>query len=239
MRQCEKEHELSDFLCARAEDWIKERFSSSPPLQLGIQLDAARQRLNAAAREQVRLVREGWEIMRSEMVAERELSGMLIRGRIDRIDRHRDSGLIRVLDYKTSDNAESPEKAHIGSLSRNIWGYARVDVNSAGKGWIDLQLPLYRLLLCEKEEFQGRMELGYFNLPKAVSETGVAIWEGLSDALLESAGVCAEGIIENIQRRRFWPPSAKVRYDDFESLFHADIADCINIETFEAFMEGA
>jgi ATP-dependent helicase/nuclease subunit B len=238
MRQCEKEHELSDFLCARAEDWMKERFGSSPPLQLGIQLDAARQRLNAAAREQVRLVRQGWEIMCSEMVAERELSGMLIRGRIDRIDRHRDSGLIRVLDYKTSDNAESPEKAHIGSLSRNIWEYARVNVNGAGKCWIDLQLPLYRLLLCDKEEFQGRMELGYFNLPKAVSETGVAIWEGLSDALLESAGVCAEGVIENIQRRRFWPPSAKVRYDDFEGLFHADIADCINIEIFEAFMEG-
>jgi ATP-dependent helicase/nuclease subunit B len=237
MRRCENEHEFADYLCTQAEDWIKGHFGSSPPLPIRLQLDAARQRLKAAAHEQARLIQEGWETLHSEMVVEGKLAGMLIRGRIDRIDRHPDRGLIRVLDYKTSDYAQSPEKAHIGSLSRNIWGYARVDVNGQEKCWIDLQLPLYRFLLCGREEFGGRMELGYFNLPRAVGETGIVIWEGLSDALLKSAHVCACGIIDNIRERRFWPPKVRVQYDDFERLFPGGIVDSINVETFNAFIE--
>ena len=236
MRRCENEGELRHFLCTEAEDWAARRFGPSPSLQVGIQIDAAKQRLGAAARVQAGLVREGWEILQSEMIVEAELAGMLVRGRIDRIDRHRHSGLIRVLDYKTSDTAQSPEKAHIASLSPDGAEYLRVKVNGKEKRWADLQLPLYIIILQDKGEFRGQIEVGYFNIPKAVNDTGLTIWEGFDDGLLASARACAEGVLEDIRKRRFWPPAAKVPYDDFESLFHAGVAECVNVETFEAFM---
>ena len=237
MRHCENEGELRHFLCAEAEDWTVKRFGPSPSLQVVIQLEAARQRLGAAARVQAGLVRKGWEILRSEMVIEAKLAGMFVRGRIDRIDRHRETGRVRVIDYKTSDKVQSPEEAHIASLSEDAVEYARVKINGKEKRWIDLQMPLYIILLQDKDEFRAQIELGYFNLPKAVNDTGVTLWEGFDDELLGSARACAEGVLRDIRNRRFWPPAAKVAYDDFGSLFYADVAECVNVETIEAFME--
>ena len=236
MRRCENDGKLGEFLCAEAENWVAERFGLSPSLQIKIQLDAAKQRLRAAARVQTDLVREGWEIVDSEAKIETELAGMPISGKIDRIDRHRETGCIRILDYKTSDKAQSPDEAHFGSASRDVADYMMVTINGKEKRWTDLQLPLYRMLLPEKEIFKSPIELGYFNLPKAVSDTGVVIWENFSAELMESARSCAESIVKDIQNRRFWPPVSKVQYDDFESLFPADIPDCINVTAFEVFM---
>ena len=64
----------------------------------------------------------------------------------------------------------------------------------------------------------------------------MVLWVDPSAALLESANACAGGVINDIKGRRFWPPSQKTRYDDFESLFPADPALCINAESFQAFM---
>ena len=236
MRQCENDVKLGEFLYAEAENWVAERFGLSPSLQIKIQLDAAKQRLRAAARVQADLVREGWEIVDSETKIKTELAGMPVSGKIDRIDRHRDTGRIRILDYKTSDDSQKPEATHLGSVSEGVADYMRVDIKSKEKRWTDLQLPLYRMMLFEKAEFQEQVELGYFNLPKAVSDTGVVIWEDFTDELLESATNCAESIVQDIQNRRFWPPMSKVQYDDFESLFSADIPDCIDAAAFGDFM---
>jgi len=105
------------------------------------------------------------------------------------------------------------------------------------KRWIDLQLPLYRILLANEMDFQGQLELGYFNLPKAINDTGITIWENLQEEQLKSAKHCTESVIKDILNRKFWPPTARVQYDDFESLFPADITDCIDTESFEAFMK--
>ena len=80
------------------------------------------------------------------------------------------------------------------------------------------------------------MELGYFNLPKAVTETNVCIWNDFNESLLESARACAEGIIKDVKARRFWPPSAKVQYDDFEKLFPMAASECVDVGDFELFM---
>ena len=236
MRQCEDDDNLSKFLCSEAEVWIVEHFGPTPPLQIKIQLDAAKQRLRAAARAQTRLVKEGWEILDSEVKMETELAGISISGKIDRIDRNSKTGCIRILDYKTSDISQSPEQAHFDSASRDIADYMRITVNGKEKRWVDLQLPVYKILLCARSDIQGQIELGYFNLPKATSDTGVVIWDDFNDDLLESARNCAESIARDIQNRRFWPPVAKVKYDDFESLFPADIPDCIDVAAFETFM---
>jgi len=239
MRRCESDGKLGEFLCAEAENWAAERFGLSPSLQVKIQLNAAKQRLRAAARVQTDLVRQGWEIVDSETKIEAELAGTPISGKIDRIDRHHKSGRIRILDYKTSDKAQSPDEAHLGSASQDVADYMMVAINGKVKRWTDLQLPLYRMLLPQKALFQSPIELGYFNLPKAVSDTGVVIWENFSAELMESARSCAESMVKDIQNRRFWPPVSEVQYDDFESLFPpdtTDIPDYINVTAFEVFM---
>ena len=236
MAKCEDPVKLTEFLCAEADKWATERFGSPLPLQIRIQLDAAKQRLRAAARVQADLVEEGWQILDSEVGMKAALCGMPIGGRIDRIDRHIKTGRIRILDYKTSDTLQKADEAHLGSVVDEVPDYMRVSVDGKEKRWLDLQLPLYRLLLPEDRFSDSMVELGYFNLPKATDETGVVIWEGLDDHLLASARLCAESIVEDIRNRRFWPPIKRVKYEDFESLFPGDIPHCIDVEAFEAFM---
>jgi ATP-dependent helicase/nuclease subunit B len=237
INQCTDSKKLTRFLYARADEWIADRFGPSHPLQVEIQLDAAKQRLAAAARTQTILAREGWEIVKYEEKVEANLYGMLIRGQIDRIDRHRETGQIRILDYKTSDKASNPSEVHIQPLIPGIPEYARVSVNGKERRWLDLQLPLYLMLLSDKDTTGEPIELGYFNLPKATYDTGVAIWQEFDHGLLEAARRCTMGIISNIQNLIFWPPSPKATYDSFEDLFHTDIADCIDLENFKPFME--
>ncbi|MBT4513415.1 MAG: hypothetical protein HOC20_14575, partial [Chloroflexi bacterium] len=232
----ENEQEISQFLHAQAKRWVKERFGETPPLPVQIQLDSAKQRLSAAARVQTQLVREGWQIKRYEMKVSTQLNGMDISGRIDRIDQHRETGRLRILDYKTSDRATMPQAAHMGSASPDAPDYVKFFINGKEKSWIDLQLPLYRILLPE-EEFGSQIELGYFNLPKAIGDTGITIWEEMGIDHLDSARHCAENVIEGIRNLRFWPPAARVKYDDFENLFPAEISDCIDEQPFEAFMK--
>ncbi len=238
MRQCEDISLLQDFLCARATDWIRNRLGSSPPLQVEAQIESARQRLRQAAQVQVGLVKQGWQITSWEMKVEGDIEGVLVRGKIDRIDRHRQTGRIRIMDYKTSEKAGKPEDAHLGSLSKDReWPeYARVEVSGREKRWTDLQLPLYAMLLSSDPGLPEPFELGYFNLPKALNDTGVVLWNNFSQALLESANACARGVINDIKSRRFWPPSPKTWHDEFESLFTADPALCVNAESFELFL---
>ena len=238
MSRCEDHLKLSEFLYSEAENWAVERFGYPLPLQIRIQLDAARRRLRAAAWVQAGLVKEGWQILDSEVRIEAELAGMRISGRIDRIDRHIETGQIRILDYKTSDNPQKPDEAHFASARDEVADYMLVDVNGKQKRWTDLQLPLYRILLPKEEYTENKIELGYFNLPRATDDTAVVIWEDLNDDLVESARACAQCIVEDIRNRRYWPPMERVQYDDFESLFPATVPDCIDVAAFEVFMRG-
>ncbi|MFP3899002.1 MAG: PD-(D/E)XK nuclease family protein [Dehalococcoidia bacterium] len=238
MKMCQEHVKLGEFLCSEARNWAAARFGHPLPLQIRIQLDAARQRLRAAARVQADLARDGWQIIDSEVRAQAELAGMRIGGRIDRIDRHAATGRIRILDYKTSDNAQQPEEAHLGSPRDEVAGYMLVEVNGRQKRWTDLQLPLYRMLLSGDDFAGSEIELGYFNLPRATDDTGVSVWKGLSDGIMASARTCAGHIVADIRDRRFWPPVERVQYDDFESLFPGAVPDCIDVAALEAFMRG-
>jgi hypothetical protein len=97
------------------------------------------------------------------------------------------------------------------------------------KAWQDLQLPLYRRMVLDQSEFAGQScEIGYFNLPKATAETGVAIWEPFPGDLAAAADTCARGVIADIRANRFWPPSGRVKNDDFAILFPADAEKCFD-----------
>lgn len=233
MRRCADPEKIAAFLSEQTENWATGRFGPARPLQISIQLGAAKQRLWAAAQAQARLVEEGWVIIETELSVRGQIGGIHISGRIDRVDRHEETGVIRLLDYKTSDRAQPPHDTHTGPTSPEDSDYARM-VNHQGKvrRWTDLQLPLYAILYREQTGFKEDLELGYFNLPKGPTDTGVLLWEGLSGDIIGMAKRCAEGVVQDIRDRRFWPPRSRVRYDDFESLFHGDAAECIDTESF-------
>jgi len=234
---CYEETEIVSFLHSQADKWTRRRFGVSPPLPVEIQLASAKQRLRAAARVQVESLEQGWEVNETELRLEIELAGMTVKGQIDRIDRHRETGAIRILDYKTSDNAKKPQQEHLRTLSTGLAEYVVVNNNGTDKRWGDLQLPLYYLLLAGNREISGKVELGYFNLPKAVTDTELIIWDDFNEGLLKSARTCAEGIIKDVKERKFWPPSERIPYDEFEKLFPMAAEKCVEVGDFEAFMK--
>jgi hypothetical protein len=182
---------------ARAAYGVEQR---RPAIRL--QLEQARLRLRAFAARQVGLVRQGWRVLYAEDEEEDRLSvpfpvggePIALTGRIDRIDLHEQQRIVRILDYKTADGAQTPDKSH----------------RNAGK-WIDLQLPLYRhmwraaRLDAPADSAAWTVELGYFNLPKALDETGVALG-GWDAAALEEADEEAHRVIRNLRDAVFWPP---------------------------------
>jgi ATP-dependent helicase/nuclease subunit B len=217
-----KPETLAAFLHDRLDGHLAAAYGRRLSLPIVVARESARQRLAALARCQTGLSAEGWELVESEVALEAVLGAFTLRGKIDRIDRHRDSGRLRILDYKTSDHGAEPDKAHLGTPGVRVGDFAAVDVGGKGRRWVDLQLPLYRLLLAAREGRDSEPELGYFNLPRSVTETGVSIWPGLTAALYESARQCAAAVCERIAEREFWPPSERVAYDDFETLLLGD-----------------
>jgi hypothetical protein len=111
-------------------------------------------------------------------------------GRIDRIDVN-DRGEHLILDYKTSEAGAEPSRSH-----RQLNGT-----------WIDLQLPLYRhlvphLVLGKSDVVQ----LGYFNLAKSASNSGIRLADWTDDDLT-SADECARGVVRRIRKGEFGPPA--------------------------------
>ena len=91
--------------------------------------------------------------------------------------------------------------------------------------WTDLQLPLYLQAVAERNA-----ACGYFNLPKAVGETGVVLWDDYSAPWQAAAMQCAGAVAGAVQAGRFWPPAEDVAYDDFAALFHHGAAESIEPE---------
>jgi len=237
MRDCTDARVLHDFLISALEDEVENRFGSELTLPLIVQLESARQRLFRAAEVQAATRAEGWRIDRVEESFQLTIDGLLITGKIDRIDRHENTGAVRVLDYKTSDRPVEPWQAHLRAMRRNEQPpeFARVMLNARAAVWSDLQLPLYRraffgngidALVTPADEVQ----CGYFNLPKASGDTGIRPWLDYSPDLEASAWTCAVGVANAIRTGVYWPPNENVRaeYDEFAPLFHHGVAASVS-----------
>jgi ATP-dependent helicase/nuclease subunit B len=205
---------------------VRHRFGGNLTLPLVIQCESARQRLAKAAEVQARERAAGWLIEAVEKKIEVEISGLVITGKIDRIDRHLETGAYRVIDYKTSDTASDPGEAHLARLRPGEPSADWMMVESDDRSWVwaDLQLPLYLHALAL--EFPSKPSVGYFNLPKAAGETRLVIWTDYSPELHAAAWRCAEGACAAIRAGKFWPPNETipVDYDEFASLFHQGVA---------------
>ncbi|MCX5662111.1 MAG: PD-(D/E)XK nuclease family protein [Planctomycetota bacterium] len=191
--------DIADFLNEELDRACRLTYGQQPTVAITLQREQLRQRLAAFARWQAQETRDGWSIAiqtEKRFAAPFPVDGQPFRivGRIDRIDRHPEKGL-RILDYKTGDKGEFPEKTH------------------RFKGeWVDLQLPLYRLL-ARAAGLEGACALGYVLLPKKLAETGLAAAEW-SEEELAHAEEEARRIVRAIRQSIFWPPTEPPKFDD-------------------------
>lgn len=228
LRDCTAPGPIREFLEATLEAEAVRRFGPQLTLPLMVQMESARQRLARAAVVQARIREEGWVITEVEKKFTLEVEGLIVSGKIDRIDRHEGSGLIRVLDYKTSDRPVAPSSAHLRPIRRrdeNARAFANCTAGGRETVWCDLQLPLYLRALAA--DLPGGVATGgYFNLPKATSDTGIAEWSDYTPELAAAAWACAQGVAGAIRAGDFWPPNEVVRTpsDDFAALFHEGVA---------------
>jgi ATP-dependent helicase/nuclease subunit B len=136
-----------------------------------VQFALARERLTAFAHVQAVWAADGWQVVHSELSFATRVrdefgraapmigdTGLLLQGRIDRVDVHPDRGFA-ALDYKTSAKPNDPEGEHRKPKGR----------------WVDLQLPLYAVLLRSIGITVPPMNLGYFALPSNPADTAVLL----------------------------------------------------------------
>lgn len=223
LRDCTEPALLREFLLTRVDRRVRERYGAELTLPLIVQLESARQRLARAADVQAEQRAAGWVIEHVERKFQLTLGAVTVSGKIDRIERHAETGAVRVIDYKTSDNGMPPIAAHVRSARRGETApdWARLTVGGKDLVWTDLQLPLYLEALAG--EFGVAAGAGYFNLPKALGETELLLWENLDDTWRAAARRCAAGVAAGVTAGLFWPPTEvppRDEEDAFARLFH-------------------
>ena len=217
LRMFGEEHEIADcddpariaaFLASTLQTLVKQRYGDHPMPAVQVQVSRLRQRLERFAAYQAQRRADGWKIERCEYELPSssvlEVPGenpMRITGRIDRIDRHEKTNEWCIIDYKTSESAKSPDKAHRGK-------------NFFGGEWIDVQLPLYQHLAAQ-HGIDGDVRLAYFTMPKdpAGVEVRPALW---NDAQLDDAIETARMVLTKIRQGAFeMNHDLGKSYDDF------------------------
>ncbi len=221
------EKEVAARLETLLDEMAEKRFGRGRRLPaVRLQLRNLRLRLEALARWQAEWAGQGWEIRfvegrpaegaRPEGSDRRE--GLLrlpfevdgepieLTGRIDRIDFNPAIREWAVFDYKTSEKGDGPEQTHRKGRE---------------KAWIDLQLPLYRKLVCGAEANGSRLlpaeagdglRLGYILLPRDLSQVGECFADWSVDELDEAEEV-ARDVVRTVRMGRFAFAGAIPRYD--------------------------
>ena len=226
-RDFEKTEAIHGWLSAELDRVVAEWFGKRVPLAVRIQTEALRQRFLWLSRVQAANRLDGWQVVDVERKVELPAGEALIVAQIDRIDRHRESGRLRVLDYKTG-KVDGVDKAHRKKLSaastlpRHLGlecpaVYAGEDKGkSADFLWHNLQLPLYAAALVARGE--ALPAPCYFTLRSTEAEVAIHEWTDFEIADLDAARSCADWVAGQIAAGVFWPPAEKVTYDDFEVL---------------------
>ncbi len=200
---------IEDYLLQALQATAAAHFGDQPRPSIAVQLNQLRLRLHHFAHVQAGLAAGGWQIHQVELNQQVpfDVDGepFTLSGRIDRIDIHPDHG-IRIVDYKTSDTARSPEQTH----------------RRARTEWLDLQLPLYRELALPLG-LEGYVELAYFNLPRRQEEIELSI-AGWTEDEIDDAVEKARDVISCVRSRVFWPPGDPSQYGDEFSRLCADEA---------------
>ncbi|MCE9518256.1 MAG: PD-(D/E)XK nuclease family protein [Verrucomicrobia bacterium] len=231
--------EIADWLVAELEKQTTATYGRQPLFSVALQIESMRQRLRKFAEVQSEIRAEGWRIIAAEKLITADwgvkIGGVALTGKIDRIDRHEKSGVLRVIDYKTSQSERGPVGGHVKKAKpsdledETIQWQCFDDAQEKPQRWLDLQLPLYALAVAAKFPEAPSVDAAYLCLPATVD--GIELKEWKRDAksgatwnqeLLEAAKWCAEEAVRRMSASLFWPPSNDVKYDDFEELLLGD-----------------
>lgn len=200
--------------------YVGKRYSEHGSSAVQIQIAQAEKRLKAVAKVQAERIAEGWRIYKVEAsVGPKEGAcitvdgqSLPVKGRFDRIDLRTSNGFEEwaILDYKT--HGHPPEKKH---LKKTAFG---VD-------WIDLQLPLYRMMVpyLGIKSDPKEVKLGYFNISSKDEETRVNE-ASFSEELMLKAEELVRECVRNILAGHFEPTADRVEFDDYESIMQTGVA---------------
>lgn len=225
-RELEKTETLAAWFSAELDRVVAEWFGKRVPMAVRIQAESLRQRLTWLARIQACQRAAGWQVVDVERKVELAAGQSLLVAKIDRIDRHRETGQLRVLDYK-SGAVDGVDKAHRSKVLASTQLAAHLTDSPAlhersetGRvvtyRWVNLQLPLYALALVRRGE--DLPQPGYFTLGATAADVGVHAWADFSQEDLDAAQACAEWLAGQVSNNVFGPPAEKVRYDDYRIL---------------------
>ncbi len=227
-RECDDAAAIHAWLCAELKRVVAEWFGQRVPLAIRIQAEAIQQRLLWLAQVQAGIRADGWQVVDVERSVKLTMAdGRILSGKIDRIDRHRDTGQLRVLDYKTG-KVDSAERAHRKKITANseLPGHLTHDCPAIYGGeekgkpvdflWHNLQLPLYAAALVSRGEVLPTP--CYFTISTTAAEVKLTEWTDFEMADLEAATACAVWVASQIAAKVFWPPAEKVTYDDYAVL---------------------
>lgn len=210
MRSCSDAERIREYLDAELNRLTDERFGGHPLPAVRVQIEQLRYRLGPLGELQATWAADGWRIEAVECKVLPEHAGLDVdgepfglSGRIDRIDFHPDRNEWTVFDYKTSENAKTPEQAHF----------------KRSQGWVDLQLPLYRHLVAGVDGLNiENPTLAYINLPKSLDAVAISKAKWTAEELAD-ADESAREVIRGIRAGRFEiNPDYKFAYDDFAVL---------------------
>jgi ATP-dependent helicase/nuclease subunit B len=188
-----------DSLAAILDAEMRERFGDEVAVAVKVQAEQLRARLRGFARWHADRIANGWRVVAVECGPAGEGAPFVVdgepihlSGRVDRVDYHAGRDEWAVFDYKTGDKRADPAKAY----------------NQKDGRWVDLQLPLYRLLLPLLVHADGtpvltgdgeaRVRLGYIVLPGDPDSCGEAVVEW-DDATLESAYDAARQVVRELR----------------------------------------
>jgi RecB family exonuclease len=194
--------EVAGFLSERLRARAAAEFGARPLPAVTLQVAQLEHRLRLFAARQAERAAEGWRIHAVEWKPSApvrlEVDGtpIEISGKLDRIDRHPD-GRWAILDYKTGDKKKSPRDAH--------------RKKDKAKSWIDLQLPLYRLL-ARGLDLAGEAELGYAWIAKEEHDTGFFLGD-FEPAELDEGLDEARRIVRCVRAGEFHEPG-RLPYDE-------------------------
>ncbi|WP_146459606.1 PD-(D/E)XK nuclease family protein [Rubripirellula tenax] len=209
---------IEKYLLEYLHQYAADVYGSDASTAVAIQIAQAERRLKAVAVVQAERIAGGWTIHASEAaVSESDGAGvdvdgkrMGLRGRFDRIDHHVETDRWAILDYKT--HGHKPEKKHL----------AKTD---DGHRWIDMQLPLYRMMI----PFLGikapppEVALGYFNISEKDEETKINVAEFTEPQMLQAEQIIHD-CIRGIWERRFEPTDERVEFDDYAMILQTGVA---------------
>lgn len=245
LRDSTSAKEIQNYFDDLLEKEIFIRYGANPNLAIRMQADIATSRLHRLATLQAQEAADGWRIIDVELDIGNdinwEIDGHPIKMQIDRVDRHTQTGEIRVMDYKTSSKASDPLKAHITNFNpdqnRPICGdlIPKAPRGRTERTWNNLQLPIYAWFAQQHYKSSDIPTIGYINLPNTLSDTAFTTWEKFDACLLESAQQWTIQAIKNIQQTNLLHPATlptnQENWDDYSKLAQGNITEAFGLTT--------